>query len=68
VEGGRHVRRGHHRLLDQRVAGPEMAKEMNAMKLAVPLLVARAYAPSQGLAAPILAPDLASFAVLAPRG
>ena len=37
---------------------------MNAMKLAVPLLVALAYGPSQGLAAPILGSDLASFAVL----
>ena len=37
---------------------------MNAMKLAVPLLVALAYGPSQGLATPILGSDLASFAVL----
>jgi hypothetical protein len=34
------------------------------MKLAVPLLVALAYGPSQGLATPILGSDLASFAVL----
>jgi len=39
---------------------------MNAMKmkLAVPLFVALAYAPSQGLAVPFLSSDLASFAVL----
>jgi hypothetical protein len=37
---------------------------MNARKLAVPLLVALAYGPSQGLAVPILGSDLASFAVL----
>jgi Ice-binding-like len=37
---------------------------MNAMRLAVPLLVALAYGPSQGLAAPILGAELASFAVL----
>ena len=37
---------------------------MNAMKLAVPLFVALAYGPSQGLAVPILGPDLATFAVL----
>ena len=37
---------------------------MNAMKLAVPLLVALAYGPSQGLATPILGSELASFAVL----
>jgi hypothetical protein len=41
---------------------------MNAMKLAVPLLVALAYGPSQGLAAPILDSELASFAVLAAAG
>ena len=41
---------------------------MNAMKLAVPLFVALAYGPSQGLATPILAPDLASFAVLGATG
>ena len=37
---------------------------MNTMKLAIPLLVALAYGPSQALAAPILGSDLASFAVL----
>ena len=37
---------------------------MNAMKLAIPLFVALAYGPSQGLAAPILGSELASFAVL----
>ena len=37
---------------------------MNAMKLAVPLFVALAYGPAQGLAAPILGAELASFAVL----
>jgi hypothetical protein len=42
--------------------------EMNTMKLAVPLLVALAYGPSQGWATPILASDLASFAVLAAAG
>jgi len=36
---------------------------MNAMKLAVPLFVALAYGPAQGLAVPILGADLASFAV-----
>jgi hypothetical protein len=36
---------------------------MNAMKLATPLLVALAYGPAQGLAAPILGSDLESFAV-----
>jgi hypothetical protein len=41
---------------------------MNAMKLTVPLLVALAYGPSQGLAAPILGSELASFAVLAAAG
>ena len=41
---------------------------MNAMKLAVQLLVALAYGPSQGLAAPILDAELASFAVLAAAG
>lgn len=43
---------------------------MNALKLAVPLFVAFAYGPSQGLAVPILSPTLASYAVLgadAPR-
>jgi hypothetical protein len=38
--------------------------KMNAMKLAVPLLVTLAYGPSPGLAAPILGAELASFAVL----
>ena len=37
---------------------------MKTMKLAIPLLVALAYGPSQALAAPILGSDLASFAVL----
>ena len=37
---------------------------MKAMKLAVPLFVALAYGPSQGLAVPILGTNLASFAVL----
>ena len=37
---------------------------MNAMKLAVPLFVAFAYGPSQGLATEILGAELASFAVL----
>lgn len=37
---------------------------MNAMKLAIPLFVALAYGPSQGLAAPILGSELSSFAVL----
>jgi hypothetical protein len=41
---------------------------MNAMKLAIPLVVALAYGPAQGLAAPILASDLASFAVLGAAG
>jgi hypothetical protein len=41
---------------------------MNAMKLAIPLLVALAYAPSQGWAAPLLGSDLASFAVLGAAG
>ena len=41
---------------------------MNAMKLAIPLFVALAYGPSQGLAAPILGSDLASFAVLGATG
>src|SRR5688572_1085944 len=39
-------------------------KQMKAMKLAIPLCVALAYAPSQGWAMPILESDLASFAVL----
>jgi hypothetical protein len=42
--------------------------QMNVMKLAIPLLVALAYSPSQGWAAPIFADDLASFAVLAAAG
>src|ERR1700680_4639520 len=48
------------------VAKPAPARrmKMNAMKLAVPLLVALAYGPSQGLATPILGSELASFAVL----
>ncbi len=37
---------------------------MNAMKLAIPLFVALAYGPSQGLAVPILGPALETFAVL----
>jgi len=37
---------------------------MNAMKLAIPLFVALAYGPAQGLAVPILGSELASFAVL----
>ena len=37
---------------------------MKTVKLAIPLLVALAYGPSQALAAPILGSDLASFAVL----
>ena len=37
---------------------------MNAMKLAIPLFVALAYGPSQGLAVPILGSDLAIFSVL----
>ena len=41
---------------------------MNTMKLAIPLLVALAYGPSQALAAPILGSDLASFAVLGGAG
>jgi len=38
------------------------------MKLAVPLFVALAFGPSQGLATPILGADLASFAVLGAAG
>lgn len=41
---------------------------MNAMKFAVPLFVALAYGPSQGLATPILGADLASFAILGGAG
>jgi hypothetical protein len=37
---------------------------MNAIKLAIPLFVALAYGPAQGLAEPLLGSDLASFAVL----
>lgn len=37
---------------------------MNALKLAIPLFVALAYAPAQGLAASILGSELSSFAVL----
>jgi hypothetical protein len=37
---------------------------MNAMKLAIPLFVALAYGPSQGLATPLLGSTLASFSVL----
>lgn len=44
------------------------AMKMNAMKLAIPLFVALGYGPAQGLAAPILGADLASFAVLAATG
>ena len=41
-------------------------KQMNAMKLklAIPLFVALAYGPAQGLAVPVLGSDLASFAAL----
>ena len=42
--------------------------KMNAMKLAIPLFVALSYGPAQGLAAPILNPALASFAVLGATG
>ena len=41
---------------------------MNTMKLAIPLIIALAYDPAQGLAVPLLAPDLASFAVLGAAG
>ena len=42
---------------------------MNAvLKLAMPVLLALAFGPSQGLAAPILGADLASFAVLGAAG
>ena len=37
---------------------------MNAVKFGIPLLVALAYGPAQGLATPILGSELASFAVL----
>lgn len=42
--------------------------QMNAFKFAIPLLVTLAYGPTQGLAAPILGSDLASFAVLGASG
>ena len=41
---------------------------MNIMKLAIPLVVALAYGPAPGLAAPILQAELASFAVLGATG
>jgi len=42
---------------------------MNAMKFAIPLFVALAYGPAQGLAAvPLIGSDLASFAVLGGSG
>ena len=41
---------------------------MSAMKLIIPLLIALAYGPAQGLAAPIFAEDLETFAVLAALG
>ena len=37
---------------------------MNAVKLTVPLLVALAFAPSEGWTAPVLGSNLSSFAVL----
>jgi Ice-binding-like/PEP-CTERM motif len=43
---------------------PTRRKQMKAMKLAIPFFVALAYGPAQGLAAPILGSQLASFAVL----
>lgn len=39
-------------------------RQMNIMKLAIPLFVVLAWCPSQGFAVPLLGPDLASFAVL----
>jgi hypothetical protein len=42
--------------------------KMKAMRLAIPLFVALAYAPAQGWAVPILGPALASFAVLGAAG
>jgi hypothetical protein len=45
-------------------AAQKRRTKMNAMKLAIPLFVALAYGPAQGLATPILGADLASFAVL----
>lgn len=41
---------------------------MRAFKSAIPLFIALAYGPSQVWAAPILGPDLASFAVLGASG
>ena len=41
---------------------------MNTINLAISLLIALAYGPAQGLAVPLLAPDLASFAVLGAAG
>jgi hypothetical protein len=41
---------------------------MNIIKSVIPLLIALAYGPAQGLAVPLLAPDLASFAVLGAAG
>ena len=41
---------------------------MNPMKLAIPLCIALACAPSQGWAAPVLGSNLASFAVLGASG
>ena len=38
--------------------------KMKAMRLAIPLFVALAYGPAQGLAVPILGADVASYAVL----
>jgi len=42
----------------------KMKMKMNAMKFAIPLFVALAYGPAQGLAQSILGPQLATFAVL----
>lgn len=42
--------------------------QMKSLKLAIPFLVTLAYGPTQGLAAPILGSDLASFAVLGATG
>ena len=53
---------------------PKRSMKMNVKKLAIlkklaiPLFVALAYGPAQGWATPILAPDLASFAVLGAAG
>lgn len=41
---------------------------MNTINLAISLLIALAYGPAQGLAVPLLVPDLASFAVLGAAG